>query len=673
MVFPRALMILMCIVLAGCSASDRRDALLPERQTDLSPLWERYQPKESPHTRSPVPVDRLGQNTVPLASGQVAKPGGDFTEHALGAAGKMQTKDTYVLSQNQPLGQRRQLEIDFRQASLFGVIETFFRQYVERPYALDPALNDRAVNWQVTGTYHTRDILQMFEAYLSLHGVVVDQESQMIVLRPGRGASEARRNGVRQRISAAPHLQTWKLKHVSASEAETLLQDVLGNEEYVQAFPSANIVAVAGTKSDILKADSFLHGIDIQALQGKYILTYSPRYLSPEAVATLIQNLPAKTGLKGGPQGAAVEAEAVAGSNKVVILVNSPAMKQTVKNMLYDLDGPENEEAKFVYHYPLRHQNAKEMQETLVELLPGMNIAPAAEVSVIAHASTNALLVSASADQYFQIKRVIDRLDFDIPSAMIDATIVEVQLSDRLAYGVEWFLSGSGFGAAADANITLENSNVTDNAVELGIVSLSSNTFATLDFLASQTDFNILSRPRVMVKNDATATIKSTDQIRLIKGQLISNVDENGDSLPQVEFEEREFGVTLQVTPRIATDGTLSMALMVEDSRRGSNDFTTGDAQPTFNTRELTTELVMKDRQTIMIGGLIQSRRNTEQEKVPVLGDLPLVGGAFANDYVEDDKTELVIFLTPHIVDSPSAARAVTEALSGLKLPEIEL
>lgn len=552
------------------------------------------------------------------------------------------------------------VDINFNNTSLRTVIEFVFGQYIKQPYSIASDFQDKEVNWIVQGNFTPAQTKRLFDAFLDVQGAVVAWQNGFYTIANKTGQQRVGSGG-----EMGLNMGVWHLRSLDAAEALQAVRPFLASPENAQTIARTNILIVNGTTGELQAIDNFLRSVDVDNFKDKRVLVYAPEHISAEGLTTLLQALPQQLGMNTSEGKKQIEAAVISGAKRVVIVTDNPETRDVVLQYLRQVDRPGRRQRQ-VFYYGLRNQTVDDVRSTLTSLLPGI-IPDAADITVVANAPTNSLVIGATADQYYEIKKVIDRLDYRVPSVMIDTTIVEVQLNENLAYGVEWFLGGRLGRVRGDITTDLTNAAaIPTPAARIGVVSLANNTFATLDLLASETNLRVLSRPRVIVKNKATATIKSTDQVRIVKSVLTTNAQQGGSNLPQREFEDKEVGVSLQVTPRIAEDGTVNMAVKIQDSRQGATDNSSGEPQPTFNIREVNTELVSKNGNTMMIGGLIRNTNSRVKRKVPFLGDLPFLGQAFANTNDVDQRTELIVFLTPYLVVDELSARLVSEALSNL-------
>jgi general secretion pathway protein D len=543
------------------------------------------------------------------------------------------------------------VELEFVNTSLRSIIDLMFERYIDAAYTVLPDYQDKQVNWLVSGRYTQSELLTMFEAFLDLHGVVIDKKGGVYAI--GSSPQTANLNGTELGQKTA----IFRLDHLQAQAAVQVLRRFVRSSENVQVLADINAVIATGSSSQMKQMDLFLDRVDQPVFDDKTVILYRPANLTPQSLSALVQQLPQK--MAGGQDTrTVVDAQPVQGRDLVVI-VTQQEMRARVMQFVNQVDRPSGEQRQLFY-YTLENQKASEVRSTLTNVLPDM-VGGQGNVSIGAHDPTNALLVRAKPSEYFQIKKVIDRIDFTVPSVLIDAAIVEVQLGENMDFGVEWFLDQQFSDVVADVSVDLANQ--VSGGLTSGVVSLSDNKFAVLDLLQTKTSLSVLSRPRVIVKNGETATIKTVDELKVISSIESSDVQQSGDTGFVRNFETREFGVTLEVTPRISDSGAVSMQVQIEDSRQGGTQQLAGETLPTFNTRELTTDLVAQNGESIFIGGLIQQSQRSDQDRIPFAADIPLLGEAFKNTSRSSDRTELLIFLTPYVMLDEHAARLMSDAI----------
>jgi len=293
------------------------------------------------------------------------------------------------------------------------------------------------------------------------------------------------------------------------------------------------------------------------------------------------------------------------------------------------------------------------------------------QVRLTADPATNALIIDASPQDFETIKEVIDLLDVRRRQVYVEAIIAEVSLDKTRELGIEFqgataLGNGVGFGRT---NLSGDiNSLLTPVSLQgLILAAASSQTVtvngvtvpaqqALLRALEKEADTNILSAPTILTSDNQQAEIVSGQNVPFIASRSTSEVNLANTF---ATIERRDVGITLRITPQISEGGSVRLDIFEEVSDVISNDPQLG---PTTTIRSATTTVVTKDGQTVVIGGLIFDVKNKDQSKVPYISDIPVIGNFFRFSTDRNRKTNLLIFLTPHIIRNERDQRNLSVA-----------
>lgn len=298
-----------------------------------------------------------------------------------------------------------------------------------------------------------------------------------------------------------------------------------------------------------------------------------------------------------------------------------------------------------------------------------------ASSKVSADVSNNALVFYMTASEYATVRRLVEQLDIPRKQVLVSAIVAEVSPKRLETAGIQWqaTIEGAGIvglGAGQSlaqlyqtlqaGNFVLGTIDPTTTSIEIGGSTVKfPNNYALLNFLTTTTDFNLLASPRLLTHNNKQADISVG---RIVPFATGVKYDINGQ--PIVNFDYREVGLNLKLTPHISQGQNVRLEVhqdlqeVVDYIKTGSG--ATAVTVPVVSKREVNSEVSLGDGQTLIIGGLVQ--RNTLQtiRKVPILGDIPLIGDLlFSQKDRTVSKTTLFVFLTPHIVDSPQKAHEI--------------
>jgi general secretion pathway protein D len=281
---------------------------------------------------------------------------------------------------------------------------------------------------------------------------------------------------------------------------------------------------------------------------------------------------------------------------------------------------------------------------------------------------TRSIIVVADEETAAHITNVISQLDRPTPQVLIKCVFMEATYSKGSDIGVEGTYRHriSGRNTAA-INGPGTASTAFDLATTGGMYSLLGKDLEiTIAALAQAGKTEILSRPSILARNNQQATITIGQQVPLISGVTY---DSFGNQRNAITYQN--VGIILQVTPFITSDGMVEMIVAPEISSvsdstvnfaTGGTNGNSGASAPIINIRSADTVVVVPDGQTVVIGGLMQTQKVKSEDKVPILGDIPLLGWLFKHKTTSDEKKELLIFMTPHIVNRPTELAARTES-----------
>ena len=333
------------------------------------------------------------------------------------------------------------------------------------------------------------------------------------------------------------------------------------------------------------------------------------------------------------------------------------------------------------------------------------DVAGIEDVKIIADEANNTIIIVASPQEYKAIDTVIKQLDVMPLQVLLETTIIEVRLTDATKYGVSW-----GFGANG-SNVTTTTTPATGNnpatttttgdaagrgmaqlgslattaaeAVSTGgfsyVISNAANTVqAAIDAFGTDDNVNVLATPSIMVLNNQEARLHVGDTVPIRSRSIENNFNNNNnnDNNSSIgEFEQEETGITLEVTPRVNASGVVIMDILQEfdqvqppelnNTRSGSNI-----DSPTILKRELTSSVAIHSGETVILGGVIDENFLDKNTGIPWFKDLPYIGPLFGQTERSSVKTELIVLITPKVVQNKKDARKVTREYQ-LRLPAL--
>ncbi|ARN57551.1 type II secretion system secretin GspD [Sedimentisphaera salicampi] len=291
------------------------------------------------------------------------------------------------------------------------------------------------------------------------------------------------------------------------------------------------------------------------------------------------------------------------------------------------------------------------------------------EVYMEAEEDTNSLIIMTSQENYDKIKPIIDELDEPVPQVLIKVLIAEVARNDDFELGTEFsVLSGKGFvdtdgdGTADSLQADSELYGTEFLPSDLGDGGAVKILEGDLEFafkaLSSIGEMNVLSRPYILTSNNQTATINVGKEVPFITD---TRTTETGQTINTIQYED--IGIILEVTPVINDEGLVTMDIAPEISNTTTETVPISETvdATVFSKRSSESRVAIQDGQTIVIGGLMQDDDKEVNKKVPLLGDIPILGELFKSRDIQKQKTELLIFLTPHVADRNENLMKISE------------
>jgi len=264
------------------------------------------------------------------------------------------------------------------------------------------------------------------------------------------------------------------------------------------------------------------------------------------------------------------------------------------------------------------------------------------QISITPDTLNNALIIRATDQEYAELLGLVRKMDIPAAQVLIEATIAEVTLTDDLAYGVRWFFEN------AESSLDFSDTGSLGPIFPgINYSFLESNVGFALNTLASVTDVTVLSAPSIVVLNNQSANLQVGDEVPIVTQQAQGTTDGNAPLVSTLQL--RETGIILEVKPRINASDIVVLEVTQEVSDVVPTT-TSGIDSPTIQQRRFTSTVQVRDKGTVALGGLIRETYTDNSSGVPILKDIPLIGNAFRSRNVTKRRTELIVFLTPHII-----------------------
>jgi general secretion pathway protein D len=524
----------------------------------------------------------------------------------------------------------------------------------------------------------------VFTSVLELKGFIVVQSGQVAKIIP---AATAKQSGFRllPQGEQAPVnenyvAQVTKLEYITPQEAVTFLQPMISKDGHISAFGPGNLILMVDSSINIRKLHGILQTIDTERTREGLEIIYLKNASAESAATTVRQWLSGSDGKPGQPAAPGSGSTSVIADQRLnaLLVFGSETIKKAIREMVAKLDVTPPEAGSKVNVYYLENTDATEMAKVLDSIVKGISAqatpqpgaaAPQAsafdsgKVTITPDKGSNSLVIMASPNDYTNLVQVIKKLDRRSKQVFVQAMIAEISLDKSNELGVQLGAIGGGrpsdnlavaglydpLGSLGTLGAIIAGGGALAPVVNAGAVNIT----AVLKALDKNGLLNILSTPNILTSDNKEAEINVGE-----------NVPFQGASTQSATFattsvERKDVGIILKIKPQISEGDYIRLEINQEISQ--VKDFK-GQAIDLITTkRSAKTNVVVKNKETVVIGGLIQDTEENVTNKVPFLGDIPLLGWMFKTTSKVRKKTNLVLLLTPHIIKDAADLAEMTK------------
>lgn len=662
---------------------------------------------------APLPPPASSPTTLPVAAENLDPPVEDPSFYAPGTGVLLRAPDTLAVAREQNDGD---IKLNFQNANLLEVVKVILGDMLSINYAVDPAVQG-VVSMQTTRALNREDLIPTLELLLrmndaalvvgpdNLHRIVPLQEALAEVRAPQLGDSTIA-------LPAGFSVQVVPLKYVGAEEMAQILDPLVSaGNQLLRVDSTRNLLILASASGQLEQLIDTIQVFDVDRMAGMSVALFTPDFVDAATLAEDLNKLLAdpQQGLMKG----LIRFIVVERLNGLIVVTPRAEHLATVREWVNRLDRNTGDASPRLFVYRVQNGEAADLAELLsqlfqtdkrpdkrneIEIAPGLerttigdnsaegvgdtdsenrqfpgdrqrthepNLATGlpidreSRVQIIADEPNNALLILARGSEYRQILAALRQLDVSPLQVLIEVTVAEVTLTDNLSFGVEWFFRNKFNGNIGLGQLDLGAAGI--GPLAPGFAYALSNAAGTnqivLNTLATESNLSIISSPSLLVLNNEEATIQVGEEVPVSVQQQQATIS---DSNIVNSIEYRNTGVLLTVKPRVNSGGLVIMEVEQEVSQAPS----TTDADPLtprIRTRKINSIVAVNSGDTIILGGLIQDNRDRSESGVPFLHKLPFLGPAFGAKADNQDRTELIVLITPRAVSNSTAALQVTE------------
>lgn len=600
---------------------------------------------------------------------------------------------------------QKYVTLDFDNVEI-GVLVKFVSELTGKNFIIDDKVKGK-VTIMSPKKIPVEEVYKVFLSVLEINGFTVVPSGNMIKIIPSVAARE---KGLETRTKKDPATQEDRmvtqiipLERANPDEIKRILDPIIPKTSSVLSYPPAGMLVITDYLSNIKRMQEIVSVLDVEGAGDQ--ISYVPLQNASasevvKALNTIFTQSPAR-----GKAGAALRAVADSRTNSIILLA-SGAETESVRKLIafMDKDVPRGESNIQVYR--LQNSVAEDLAKVLTNIVKegsstasasggaspaaGVKTAPTTVVSknvqIVPDKATNTLVVMAEREDYKIIENIIKQLDVPRPMVYIEALIMEVNAKKDFKLGVEWrgitehgsvdgnptaaFAGSGGVSSTTKGGYNILDGLLTTTTAgvvgafpagfSMGMVGanikIGGVTFPTIGAVIQayrdDSEVSILSTPQIMTLNNEEAEINVGSNVPYVTRQDQTNAGTTG-ATNYSSYEYRDVGVNLKVTPNINEENFIRLKINQEVTKVQSG---ADQARPTTLKRTAKTTVIVKDNETVVIGGLVGDSTDDSTYKFPLLGDIPLLGWLFKTKSSSREKTNLYVFLTPHIVRTQADA-----------------
>ena len=529
------------------------------------------------------------------------------------------------------------------------------------------------------------EVYQVFLSILKVHGFAAVPSGSVVKIVPDVSAKQ---EGIPNASFKNPGVgdemvtRVIQVDHVAAAQLVPILRPLVPQQGHLAAYPDTNVLIISDRAENVSRLVSIIHRIDTVSDSEIEVIR-----LEHASAAEVVRILNAISRTSAGPGKAPGTTEALVADERTnsVLLGGDRAERLRLRAIISHLDTPLESEGNTKVIY-LKYAKAPDLVEVLTgvgkiqgeEVKKGAPTAAGIEKQLDIHAdeATNSLVITAPPSLMRSLESVIRQLDIRRAQVLVDAIIAEVGENKARQLGIQWAvfdLSGQT-APVGGTNFTNVGTNLVDIAqgiidkslvgltpgLSFGIGKLGNdgvNFAAVMQALATDGDSNILSTPSLLTLDNEEAEIVVGQNVPFVTGSFTNTGGAGGSVDPFQTIQREDVGITLKIKPQINEGDAVVMQIEQEVSSIAS------DAQASdliTNKRSIKTNVLAKDGQIIVLGGLIEDRVRQSEQKVPLLGDLPLIGALFRAKSSNVEKANLMVFIHPTILRDEGTADSYT-------------
>lgn len=675
---------------------------------------------ETPFVRSSLPIERRDKTHETVITGQMHEDRRTaFYQTPPPAAAEKNSAGNAPPPTNLKKGGEKGVTLNLQSMPLPEFVNAVFGAVLKLNVSIDPQVAQRTdmVSLRSGAPMDADQIFAAAQAVLRSYGIAAQEFNGLVRVVPENSQSgylpEIRRGRAMPDVpeSLRPVFFLVELEHTQSTQAVTWLRTLFGNRLTATEDARRNMILLSGQSDAIRTALEAIQLLDQPQMRGRYSVRIAPVFWSAEELARRLVDLLSAEGyaastLSSSPSPVLVVP--VAPINSVIVFAANQQILEHTLHWAQELDQTPPSRSGGYITYHVRNVDAADLAATLAQVMgestatsepaaaapvpaapggtavPGAAAAPASSAvrqnpgsRVVVNKAGNSIIIKTTPAEYQQWYGLLQELDRPARAALVMATIAEIRLNKSDTFGFNWMLQqfqlhGHNVSTGTAAALP-KSSSVEVGTLRFALATLKGDPRALLHALSKENRIKVLSNPSLMARNGETATIQVGTDVPILSSQITTPVGNAGGaanppsvaSLQTVQY--RQTGVMLKVKPVIHAGGRIEIDVTQEVSLVQAATSESGaqkqqNLTPPVLSRKIDTKVSVADGNTIVLGGLIQEDTSEGNAGIPFLKDIPYLGALFRTSMAKAvDRTELIVLLTPYVVEDDFDANAITD------------
>jgi general secretion pathway protein D len=622
---------------------------------------------------------------------------------------KIQTVVSVEPDLPEELKEAKHITLNFEGTELYDVITTFC-ELLKIDYVIEGNVEGK-VTLQTFNKIPVGDLYSVLEQILALNNVAVVKSGNFYRFLE---APDAAKKPLSIHFADDPSIpdkermiiQIIPLQHISVESMRKIITPLLTTNASFIEVPETNNLMMIEMAYNVKRIVKVVQALDIDKLASSDIQLYKLRNADSEVMVKELEEIFSSMGYKEA-LGDSLSFLSLTRLNSILVVNAFDKILPTIEFWVNRLDQPvsEGDVSTFVYYVQngdsaalagllngiFASSGSEETKTNASAATTQANVSGAStavtagnsptietssgisndfegEITILSDPDTNSLIIRTSPRNYPAIMALINKLDLSPQQVLIEVLIVDLTIDDSTEAGLELAIQNPG--GPNGQTVAGAISSTTENATALGsslgnatasflrggtyFIGQPDKVIAQLQLFASDSKTNVLANPILVTSDNKAANISITDEVPIEQTSVSSS---GGVTTPTATVEYRSVGIKLDITPKINSDKFINLKINQEISSEGT---LAANGQPSFNTRQVNTEVVLKDNQVLIMGGLMRTDTTDTTKGVPFFKDLPYIGKLFGSESTSFKKTELMIFITPHVISNSDDSEFVT-------------